>query len=48
MKKFLIGSLVSILFAGCTFAQEVESVYNKKYPAKYTEEYLSAYPKQHK
>ena len=40
MKKFLIGSLVSILFAGCTFAQEVESVYNKKYPAKYTEEYL--------
>lgn len=40
MKKFLVGSLVSILFTGCAFAKDVVSVYNKKYPAKYTEEYL--------
>jgi len=40
IKKFVICALVSAVFAGGAFASDKSAVYNKKYPAKYTEEYI--------
>lgn len=41
MKKFLSITLAMFTLTGATFAGERPAVYNKKYPAKYTEEYIS-------
>lgn len=42
IKKLLIGvSLGVLLLAGAAFAGEKDALYNKKYPAKYTAEYIS-------
>ena len=40
MKRFVVISLIALLLSNCVFAKEGSSVYDKKYPAKYTEEYL--------
>lgn len=40
MKKFIICSLIFALLGSCSFAADISAVYNNKYPAKYTEEYI--------
>lgn len=41
MKNLLSISLMMFTLAGAAFAAEKPAIYNKKYPAKYTEEYVS-------